>query len=108
MRLSHAVIVAPGGIGTLLELVYVWQLIQVRLIERRTIVLLQRSFWDGLLDWMRAQMLGRCFIGPGDFEWVHIVDTPAEALDLIRLDLERFKEEHLFFFKQKTAYEMEL
>src|SRR5438067_1055307 len=92
MRLSHAVIVAPGGVGTLLELVYVWQLIQVRLIERRTIVLLQRSFWEGLLAWMRKEMLGRGFVGPGDFDFVHIVDTPAEALELIRVDLERFTE----------------
>jgi len=92
MRLSHAVIVAPGGIGTLLELTYVWQLIQVRLIERRTIVLLQRSFWDGLIEWMRKEMLDRGFVGPGDFDWVHRVDTPAEALELIRVELERFTE----------------
>src|SRR5437763_8476562 len=57
MRLSQAVIVAPGGVGTLLELVYVWQLLQVRMIERRTIILLQRSFWEGLLAWMRKEML---------------------------------------------------
>jgi uncharacterized protein (TIGR00730 family) len=92
MRLSHAVIVAPGGIGTLLELVYVWQLIQVKLIEPRTIVLLQRSFWQGLIDWMKEEMLGRAFVGPHDFDWVHCVDTPAEALELIRQDLERFME----------------
>jgi uncharacterized protein (TIGR00730 family) len=95
MRLSHAVIVAPGGVGTLLELLYVWQLIQVRLIEPRTIVLLQRSFWAGLLAWMRKEMLGRGFVGPGDLDWVHVVDTPAEALALIRVDLERFTAEQL-------------
>jgi uncharacterized protein (TIGR00730 family) len=92
MRLSHAVIVAPGGVGTLLELVYIWQLIQVRLIEPRTIILLQRSFWEGLLAWMREEMLGRGFVGPHDFDWVHMVDTPAEALELVRQDLERFLE----------------
>jgi uncharacterized protein (TIGR00730 family) len=92
MRLSHAVIVAPGGVGTLLELVYVWQLIQVGLVERRTVVLLQKSFWEGLLDWMRQEMLGRGFMGPGDFDWTHCVDTSAEALELIRVELERFTE----------------
>jgi predicted Rossmann-fold nucleotide-binding protein len=90
MRLSHAVIVAPGGIGTLLELAYVWQLIQVRLIERRTIVLLQRTFWEGLLAWMRQEMLGRCLVSSSDFDGVHAVDAPEEAVDLIRVELERF------------------
>src|SRR5438552_10732111 len=66
MRLSHAVIVAPGGIGTVLELMYVWQLIQVGMVEERTVVLLDRGFWDGLLAWMKAKQLGRCFISPGD------------------------------------------
>lgn len=92
MRLSHAVIIAPGGIGTLLELVYVWQLLQVKLIEPRTVVLLQSRFWEGLLDWMRQKMLGRGFVSERDFDWVHMVDTPAEALDLIRPELERFRE----------------
>src|SRR5207248_2077268 len=58
MRMSHAVIVAPGGIGTLLELLYVWQLIQVGMIEERAVVLLDRSLWDGLLNWMQEQLLG--------------------------------------------------
>lgn len=32
MRLSNAVVVAPGGVGTLLELLYAWQLMQVKTI----------------------------------------------------------------------------
>src|SRR5947208_1938992 len=67
MRLSHAVIVAPGGIGTLLELTYVWQLIQVGMVEERPVVLLDHSHWDGLLAWMKTELLGRRFISPGDF-----------------------------------------
>src|SRR5947209_11973527 len=83
MRLSHAVIVAPGGIGTMLELMYVWQLIQVGMVEERAVILLDRSMWNGLLDWMREQMLGRCFDAPHDFDPVRCVDTPQEALEYI-------------------------
>src|ERR1051326_8722724 len=64
MRLSHAVVVAPGGIGTMLELMYVWQLIQVGMVEQRPLVLLDRSFWNGLLAWMREQVLGHRLVGP--------------------------------------------
>lgn len=84
MWLSDAVIVAPGGIGTLLELVYVWQLLQVGMIEARPVVLLGREMWEGLLEWMREAMLGRHLIGPHDFQWLHSADSPAEAFEFIR------------------------
>jgi len=39
-----------GGIGTVLELFYTWQLIQVQHIHERPIVLLDRSFWVPLMQ----------------------------------------------------------
>ncbi len=39
MRLSHSIIVTPGGIGTTLELFFAWQLMQVRHIDERPVVL---------------------------------------------------------------------
>ena len=93
MRLSHAVVVAPGGIGTLLELMYVWQLVQVGMIPERPIVLLNRRLWSPLLEWMREQMLGRGFISPGDFAAIHCVDTPAEVLSYVKVALEQFHAE---------------
>jgi uncharacterized protein (TIGR00730 family) len=87
MRLSHAVVVAPGGIGTLLELMFAWQLIQVGMVERREIILLDRALWQGLMDWMRREVLGRKFIAPTDFDWMHLVETPEEAVEIIRVSL---------------------
>ena len=91
MRLSHAVIVAPGGIGTLLELAYTWQLVQVGMIEPRPIVLLSCQFWEGLLEWMRSQQLRRAFINPPDMDFVHLADTQAEVLSIICPELEKFR-----------------
>ena len=93
MRLSHTVVVAPGGIGTMLELMYVWQLIQVGMIEPRAVVLLDRSMWEGLLAWMRRELLGRRLVSPGDFDWIHCVDTPEEALAFVKTELEKFRSE---------------
>ncbi len=90
MRLSHAVVVAPGGIGTLLELMYVWQLVQVGMIPMRPIILLDRNLWDDLLTWVRTKMLERGFVSPGDFDAIHCVDKPEEALAYIKPELERF------------------
>ena len=50
MRLSNAVVVAPGGIGTLLELLYVWQLLQVGLTNDRPMILLGKAIWGDLLE----------------------------------------------------------
>jgi uncharacterized protein (TIGR00730 family) len=94
MRLSHAVIVAPGGIGTVLELMYVWQLIQVGMIEPRPVLLLDRNFWSGLIAWMRDQQLGKAFIGLHDLECVHLVDTPREVEKVIQKALEEYRERH--------------
>lgn len=91
MRLSHAVIVAPGGIGTLLELMYVWQLIQVGMIEPRAVILLDSSLWGGLLDWMKAEMASRRLVSPHDFDCLHCVDTPEEVLPYIKAELEKFR-----------------
>lgn len=53
---SDAFVVTPGGIGTVLEMLTVWQLLQVRHL-RDTPLILAGHFWDGLLDWAKAAML---------------------------------------------------
>ncbi len=83
MRLSDSVIVTPGGIGTLLELFFSWQLIQVRHISTRPIVLMDLSFWTGLIDWMKEIVLGRGLVSAKDFDCIKIVDTPEEVFEII-------------------------
>lgn len=53
---SDAFIVTPGGIGTVLETLMVWQLLQVSHLHD-TPLILAGHFWDGLLDWTRTVML---------------------------------------------------
>jgi uncharacterized protein (TIGR00730 family) len=90
MRLSNAVIVAPGGIGTLLELIYVWQLLQVGVINDRPVILLGEDIWGGLLKWMKEALSGRAYISPEDFRWLRLVDTEEEVIQLITRAHERF------------------
>jgi uncharacterized protein (TIGR00730 family) len=90
MRLSNAVIVAPGGIGTMLELMYVWQLLQVGLTNDRPVILLKRQIWGGLLRWMREELLGHHYISPEDFRWIKLVDTADEVIELLAMAHERF------------------
>lgn len=95
MRLSNAVIVAPGGIGTLLELVYVWQLLQVRVTNDRPVILLGHAAWGGLLAWMRSAMLPCGYISTGDFRWISLVDSEQDVIELITIAHERYMRSQL-------------
>lgn len=93
MRLSNAVIVEPGGIGTLLELVFSWQLIQVGHLPQRPIVLMDPDFWHGFLEWMKEELLERQLISPGDLDFIHLAEKPEDALEIIRSDYQKFLNE---------------
>jgi uncharacterized protein (TIGR00730 family) len=84
VRLSHAVVVAPGGVGTLLELMYVWQLLQLEMVAPRPIVLLGRAFWQGFLDWGGSQQLAGGYTSRKDYEAIRLADTPEEALAILQ------------------------
>jgi uncharacterized protein (TIGR00730 family) len=83
MRLSHSLVVTPGGIGTLLELFFSWQLIQVKHMAWRPIVLLDRSFWEGIVEWLREIPTTRGLISEKDFDCITIADSPEEAAEII-------------------------
>jgi uncharacterized protein (TIGR00730 family) len=53
---SDAFVVAPGGIGTVLETLMIWQLLQVNHLEGTPLILVG-SMWPGLIDWARGAML---------------------------------------------------
>jgi uncharacterized protein (TIGR00730 family) len=53
---SDAFIVAPGGIGTVLETMMIWQLLQVRHLQDMPLILVG-NMWPGLIEWARHSML---------------------------------------------------
>jgi uncharacterized protein (TIGR00730 family) len=53
---SDAFVIAPGGIGTLLEAMMIWQLRQVGHIQDTPLILIGRM-WPALVDWARGSML---------------------------------------------------
>ena len=83
MRLSNCIVCTPGGIGTLLELFFAWQLIQVKHMEPRPIILLDKEFWSGIVEWLKSMPSQRGLISPRDFDCLRIVDTPEEAFEIV-------------------------
>ena len=82
---SDAFVVVPGGIGTTLETLMVWQLLQVRHLHDVPLVLVG-PMWRGLVDWAEGTMLRPGFelASPEDVRIPTCVDTAEEAIALLR------------------------
>jgi uncharacterized protein (TIGR00730 family) len=83
VRYANAFVVLPGGYGTLDELFEALTLIQTAKIRHFPLVLVDRDFWSGLMDWIADQMLARATISPLDLELVEFADDPEEVLEII-------------------------
>lgn len=82
VKYSQGFIVLPGGFGTMDELFEAITLIQTRKIAEFPIILVGKSFWSGLIDWLREEVLTReNNVGPEDLELFRLVDTVDEAVD---------------------------
>ena len=82
---SDAFIVAPGGIGTVLETTLVWQLLQVRHLESTPLILVGKM-WPGFVEWARESMLSfeTPLASAEDFNIPHCVADGDEAMAIIR------------------------
>ena len=84
VKYAQGFIVLPGGVGTLDELFEAITLIQTKKIGKFPIVLVGKSYWEGLIDWIKETMLSKeKNISSSDLELFSIVETPEEALEII-------------------------
>lgn len=67
VHMSDAFLVVPGGIGTLMEAMMVWQLLQARKLYGIPLILMG-GMWAEMLDWTRTHML------EGEFALVQDID----------------------------------
>ena len=83
-------VAAPlAGIGTLLEVAWICQLLQAEQLDGALFVLVG-DMWPPLLGWMRTYMLNRKTINESDLDLVKPVTTYAEAVPLILEHKARF------------------
>lgn len=76
---SCAFAVYPGGFGTLDELFEVLTLVQTGKSGSCPVVLVDSTYWGGLVQWLRDQVKTRGMIGPNDVDLLHVVDNAQEA-----------------------------
>lgn len=84
VKYAQGFIALPGGFGTLDELFEALTLIQTKKIGVFPIILMGSEYWKGMIDWIKETMLGEeKNISPEDMDFIDIVDTPQEAVDII-------------------------
>jgi len=83
MKYSQGFIVLPGGFGTFDELFEAITLIQTKKIGAFPIILVGRSYWSGLVEWIREVMLEEGNISEADLDLFSVVDTSEEAVAAI-------------------------
>jgi hypothetical protein len=83
---SDAFVVVPGGIGTVLELSAIWQLLQVRKVRSETPLILIGNMWADFVAWARSYLLRPEFeLTPlEDIELPRCVNTIDEAVAPLR------------------------
>ncbi|OUR73869.1 Rossman fold protein, TIGR00730 family [Methylophaga sp. 41_12_T18] len=84
VKSSMGYVVFPGGFGTLDEFFEALTLIQTQKIRQFPVILYGSSFWKGLIDWLKAEVLTIDCIDEDDLNLFHIVDTPEEVLPIMQ------------------------
>ena len=90
IRLSNVVIVAPGGIGTTLELMYIWQLVQVKHSCDIPIILFGQV-WAGFIKWIKKGPLKNKFLDKDDLALLYHTKNCNEAMNVIKTAHKEFK-----------------
>jgi predicted Rossmann-fold nucleotide-binding protein len=82
---SDAFVVTPGGIGTVLELMMIWQLLQVKHVHDTPLILVGQM-WAELVNWAKNYLASPEFAlaSPEDMKIPTCVSTADQAIQLVR------------------------
>lgn len=84
IKYSQGFVVMPGGFGTLDELFEALTLIQTKKIGKFPIILVGKSYWSGLVDWLKNTMINEeNNASPEDMNLMKVVDTADEVVEVL-------------------------
>jgi uncharacterized protein (TIGR00730 family) len=97
MRYTHALVVLPGGFGTLDEMFEGLTLIQTHKMRPRPIYIMGVDYWKGLFDWIKETAYKKYgTIKKDDLELIKLTDDPDEVADGIKKHTESVSEHQNF------------
>ncbi len=84
VKYSQGFVIMPGGFGTLDEMFEAITLIQTKKIAKFPIILVDSSFWSGLMDWVKNVLVeSHNNVSPEDLNVIKIVDTAEEVVAVL-------------------------
>jgi len=83
VKYASAYVVCPGGFGTLDEMAEILTLVQTGKSRNIPIILVNKSFWSGLLDWFKNTLVEYGSINAEDLDLISLAETPEEVVKLI-------------------------
>ena len=84
VKYAQGFVVFPGGYGTMDELFEALTLVQTRKVTVFPVVLVGADFWGPLVNWLRNTVAASGRVNEQDLELFTVVDSPQEALDVIK------------------------
>jgi uncharacterized protein (TIGR00730 family) len=88
-QMAKALIVFPGGFGTMDELWEMLTLMQTgKLTKRHLILIYGRKYWDKVLNW--SHMIRTGTISKREYELLQFADTVDEAFERVREEMETY------------------
>jgi hypothetical protein len=94
LKYSQAFICFPGGVGTQDELFEVLTLAQTGHTPKFPVVLVGKSYWGGLINWIKDTLLEEEYISPEDINLFKLVDTAEEARDHLMSFRDKYRQEN--------------
>tara|TARA_R110000868_G_scaffold14120_5_gene65994 strand:- start:21301 stop:21993 length:693 start_codon:yes stop_codon:yes gene_type:complete len=84
VKYATAYVVLPGGFGTLDELAEILTLIQTKKSRHIPIILIDKNFWNGVLEWFKNTLVKEGMIDEKDLLLIQVVETPEEVVSSIK------------------------
>ena len=81
---ASAVVVMPGGFGTLDEMFEVITLVQTRKIKKVPIILYDSSYWNGLIAWIKNTMVKKGMISANELNIFKVMNSAEEIVREIK------------------------
>ena len=82
-KYATAFIIMPGGLGTLDELSEVLTLIQTGKIIPFPVIMFDRNYWQGLLEWLHNTVMAKGNISHQDMTLLRVVDHPEDVVETV-------------------------
>jgi len=83
VKYAKAFVILPGGYGTLDEFTEAINLIQTQRISEFPVVLFNKEYWQGMVDWLKDTVLKNSCISKEDLNIFSMADSPKEVVHAI-------------------------